>query len=292
MTNSKSLLSTLVSKVKYLNTKYESFLERTFPNFYQLYSTFIKGFRVFFSEVKEIRRIKMNMAHKNIKFNQLPYREMERLRQFRRDVMKVIPIGILSLPPFFNYLVFVLMYLFPRQLLMRHFWTMKQQAEFLGTYHNMRKKAYAEVVDGLKNLSNVLSDPELRKQMLDLCKKVHEGCHPDIAELKAVKTLFVDHPFGIQQLKAQQVKALSRVLFLTPHLPSLLLRYRLQSHLLELHLLDQAMLQLGVKELTDEEVAVACYIRGLDSVHLNTMACRLWLNQWLALSSSLKGKTG
>ncbi|XP_062975766.1 LETM1 domain-containing protein 1 [Elgaria multicarinata webbii] len=286
--NSKSLLSTLVSKVKYMNTKYEKYLERTFPRFYQLYSTFIKGFQVLFSEVKEIRRIKRNMIHKNIRFHQLPYREMEKLRQFRRDVMKVIPVGILALPPFANYLVLLLMYLFPRQLLIRHFWTAKQQAEFLDTYHSMRKEAYADVVNGLMNLSHSLTDSQLRKQMLDLCKKFQEGFHPSVTELKAVRTLFVDHPFGIQQLRIQQVKALSRVLFLTPRLPPFFLRYRLQSHLSELYHLDQAMLQLGVKELTDDEVEVACYTRGLNSVHLGTLACRLWLNQWLALSCSLK----
>ncbi|XP_032994345.1 LETM1 domain-containing protein 1 isoform X2 [Lacerta agilis] len=252
--NSKKTPSALVSKVKYLNEKYERFLERTFPRFYQLYSTFLKGFRILFTEMKEIRRIKANMSYRKIQFHQLPYREMERLRQFRRDLIKAIPVGILSLPPFANYLVLLLMYLFPRQLLIRHFWTSKQQDEFLDTYHNMRKEAYPEVVDGLMDLSHSIADSQLRKQMLDLCKKVQEGCHPDVRELTAVRTLFVGHPFGTQQLRVQQVKVLSRVLFLTPHLPSLFLRYRLQSHLAELYHLDQAMLKLGVGQLTDEEV--------------------------------------
>ncbi|XP_032994344.1 LETM1 domain-containing protein 1 isoform X1 [Lacerta agilis] len=286
--NSKKTPSALVSKVKYLNEKYERFLERTFPRFYQLYSTFLKGFRILFTEMKEIRRIKANMSYRKIQFHQLPYREMERLRQFRRDLIKAIPVGILSLPPFANYLVLLLMYLFPRQLLIRHFWTSKQQDEFLDTYHNMRKEAYPEVVDGLMDLSHSIADSQLRKQMLDLCKKVQEGCHPDVRELTAVRTLFVGHPFGTQQLRVQQVKVLSRVLFLTPHLPSLFLRYRLQSHLAELYHLDQAMLKLGVGQLTDEEVQAACYTRGLNSVHLSPLACRLWLSHWLTLSCSLK----
>uniref|UniRef100_A0A8D0BTG6 LETM1 domain containing 1 n=1 Tax=Salvator merianae TaxID=96440 RepID=A0A8D0BTG6_SALMN len=286
-TNSKNVLSAIVSKIRLMNKKYERFLERTFPRFYQLYSTFLKGFQVFISEFKEIRRIKANMSHKNIQVHQLPYREMERLRQFRRDLIKAIPVGILSIPPFANYLVFLLMYLFPRQLLIRHFWTPKQHAEFLDTYHNMRKEAYTEVIDGLIQMSQLVADPKLQKQMLDLCKKVQKGVHPDISELKAVRMLFVAHPFGIQQLKVQQVKILSRVLFLTPRLPSALLRYRLRSHLSELYQLDQAMLKLGTGELSDNEVQVACYTRGLNSVHLHPLACRTWLNQWLALSSSL-----
>ncbi|XP_013930706.1 PREDICTED: LETM1 domain-containing protein 1-like [Thamnophis sirtalis] len=106
--NSNKPTSALVSKIKYLNQKYERYLERKFPRFYQLYSTFLKGLQVFFSEAKEIRRIKADMLNKNIQFHQLPYREMERLRQFRRDLIKAIPVGILSLPPFANYLVLLL----------------------------------------------------------------------------------------------------------------------------------------------------------------------------------------
>ncbi|XP_060108323.1 LETM1 domain-containing protein 1 [Heteronotia binoei] len=286
--NSKTIISALASKAKYINEKYERYLERTFPRFYMLYSTFLKGVRVFYAEVKEIRRIKVNMAHKNIQFHQLPYREMERLRQFRRDLIKAIPIGILSLPPFANYLVLLLMYLFPRQLLIRHFWTSKQQVEFLDAYHNTRKEAYAEVVEDLMHLSRFLADPQLRKRMLHLCRKVQEGSHPDVTELKAVRTLFEGHPFSIQTLNVQQTAILSRVLFLTPRLPPFILRYRLRTHLLELSHLDRAMLKLGVRELSDEEVQVACYTRGLNSVHFSPLQCRLWLDQWLELSCSLK----
>ncbi|KAL7989806.1 hypothetical protein Chor_012472 [Crotalus horridus] len=256
--NSNKLTSALVSKIKYLNQKYERYLERRFPRFHQLYSTFLKGLQVFFSEAKEIRKIKADMSNKNIQFHQLPYREMERLRQFRRDLIKAIPVGILSLPPFANYFVLLLMYLFPRQLLIRHFWTPKQQAEFLNTYHNMRREAYTEVIDGLTHLSHFLDDPQLRQRMLYLCEK----------------------------------KVLSRVLFLTPRLPSFFLRNRLRSHLSELHYLDQAMVKLGVSQLTEEEVQAACYTRGLNSVHLDPDDYRVWLNQWLSLSCSLRGKIG
>ncbi|KAJ7317761.1 hypothetical protein JRQ81_003923 [Phrynocephalus forsythii] len=287
-TNPKTLVSALVSKVKHMNNKCEGYLERTFPRFYQLYSTFRKGLRIFISEAREIRRIKANMSHKKIQFHQLSYREMERLRQFRRDLIKAIPVGILALPPFANYLVLLLMYFFPRQLLIRHFWTPKQQAEFLDTYHNMRREAYPQVLDGLRSLSHGIADPQLCKQMLDLCKKVQEGGHPDVRELKAVRTLFVGDPFGIQRLRVQQVKVLSQVLFLTPRLPPFFLRYRLRSHLAELHQLDQAMLKLGVRELTDDEAQVACYVRGLNSVHVSPLGCKMWLDQWLALSCSLE----
>lgn len=44
-------------------------------------SIFCTGFKALFLEAKEIRKIKINMAHQGISFQQLPYRDMERLRQ-------------------------------------------------------------------------------------------------------------------------------------------------------------------------------------------------------------------
>ncbi|TFK03511.1 protein-methionine sulfoxide oxidase MICAL2 [Platysternon megacephalum] len=232
------------------------------------------------------------MSLKKIDFHQLPYREMERLRQFRRDLIKAIPIGLLSLPPFANYLIFLLMYLFPRQLLIRHFWTPKQQFEFLNIYHGMRREVYPEIIDGLEQVTRFVADQQLRDQMQELCTKVQSGSHPEVAKLLAVRSLFAGHPLGLQRLRIWQVKALSRVLFLTPHLPIILLRYRLRSHMLELQHLDRAMLKLGVSELSEEEVKMACYIRGLNSTHLNPSECQKWLKQWAQLSCELKGKTG
>lgn len=34
----------------------------------------------------------------------------------------------------------------------------------------------------------------------------------------------------------------------------------------------------------------ACYVRGLNSVHLNAAQCKDWLIKWVQLSKKLKGK--
>ncbi|XP_029450808.1 LETM1 domain-containing protein 1 [Rhinatrema bivittatum] len=287
-TNPESLFSTILSRVKYVNEKYKTFLERNFPRFYSLYSIFTKGFRLLISDGKEIRKIREKMSHQGLMFYQLPYREIEKLRQFRRDIIKAAPVVLLSIPPFANYLVFVLMYFFPRQLLIRHFWTAEQQVEFLDVYHAMRVEAYPEVLAGLQQAVPQLSDQHLQKQMLQLCTKVQRGSHPEVAELKGISEAFSGPPLGLKYLKKHKMKALSRVLFLTTHLPTFFLRRRLWSHTFELQKLDIALLKLGVSELSDEELKTACYIRGLNSTHLTAAECRKWLTQWLQLSSRLK----
>lgn len=63
-------------------------------------------------------------------------------------------------------------YLFPRQLLVRHFWTPKQQIDFLDIYHNIRKKSHPEILSYLEKVTPLISDEGLRWHMTDLCTKV------------------------------------------------------------------------------------------------------------------------
>uniref|UniRef100_H3AUE4 LETM1 domain containing 1 n=2 Tax=Latimeria chalumnae TaxID=7897 RepID=H3AUE4_LATCH len=287
-TKQKSLSSLIKSKAKSISERYERFLERRFPRVYVLHSTLFTGFRLLISDAKEVKRIREKMAAQKLKFEQLPYREMESLRQFRRDIIKAAPLLLISIPPFANYLVFVLMYFFPRQLLIRHFWNPGQQEEYLGIYHLRRAHLYPEIVTHLLNSVPKTANP-MQRRMQRLCTKVKQGFHPEAAELHAVRSLFTEPPLRIKRLNKQRVKALSQVMMLTPHLPSFFLRRRLWSHVSELHHLDQALSRLGVSQLSEGELKTACYIRGLNSTHLSTAACRNWLTQWLQLSTRLKG---
>ncbi|KAM8778666.1 LETM1 domain-containing protein 1 isoform 2-T2 [Rhynchonycteris naso] len=289
-TNVKSLISYVVAKTKVINGKYHRFLDRHFPRFYVLYTTFMKGLQMIWADAKKARRIKTNMWKHNIKFHQLSYREMEHLRQFRRDVTKCLFVGILSVPPFANYLVFLLMYLFPRQLLIQHFWTPKQQIDFLDIYHAIRKQSHPEILCYLEKIIPLISDEELQWHMTELCTKIQHGTHPAVHDILALRECFSNHPLGMDQLHALQMKALSRAMFLTPYLPSFLLRRRLKTHTTVIHQLDKALAKLGISQLTAQEVRSACYVRGLNSTLVVEERCRTWLAEWLQISCNLKAE--
>ncbi|XP_073069618.1 LETM1 domain-containing protein 1 isoform X1 [Manis javanica] len=284
----KSLISYVMTKTKVISGKYHRFLGRHFPRFYVLYTVFMKGLQMLWADAKKARRIKTNMWKHNIKFHQLSYREMEHLRQFRRDVTKCLFLGIVSIPPFANYLVFLLMYLFPRQLLIQHFWTPKQQIDFLDIYHALRKQSHPEIICYLESVIPLISDAGLRWHMTELCTKIQHGTHPAIHEILALRECFSNHPLGMNQLHALQMKALSRAMLLTPYLPSLLLRHRLKTHTIVIHQLDKALAKLGIGQLSAQEVRSACYLRGLNSMHIAEERCRTWLGEWLQISCRLK----
>ncbi|RLV71483.1 hypothetical protein DV515_00017403 [Chloebia gouldiae] len=241
--SSRALVAAVAAAARRANARYERYLEKSFPRFYLLYSTFKTGLQALFLELQEIRRIRARMSQLQLSPQQLPYRDMERLRQFRRDLLKIIPIGIIAIPPFANFL-----------LLIRHFWTPRQQVEFLAAYERGRRAAYPAVLRALARAARALPEPRPRQLLLQLCAQ----------------------------------RALSQVLFLTPHLPAFLLRRRLRSHVLEIRHLDRALLLLGLGQLSEEELRAACYLRGLSSTHLGQAECRAWLEQWLRLSCELQ----
>ncbi|XP_010075092.1 PREDICTED: LETM1 domain-containing protein 1, partial [Pterocles gutturalis] len=187
-----------------ISGRYERFLEKTFPRFYVLYATFTRGIQALFLEVKEIRKIKSKMSRQRLSAQQLPYREMERLRQFRRDVIKAIPIGIIAIPPFANFLVIVLMYFFPRQLLIRYFWTPTQQVEFLDAYDAIRRDSYPKK-ERLALAARSLPDAQLQKCLQEICAEVQRGSQPCVAELYAVRSLFSGSPLGLNKLQVSHV---------------------------------------------------------------------------------------
>uniref|UniRef100_A0A4W6F9N7 LETM1 domain containing 1 n=1 Tax=Lates calcarifer TaxID=8187 RepID=A0A4W6F9N7_LATCA len=267
------------------NKKYETFLKRRFPRFYQLYHTFVEGFKLLFQDAKEVRRIKAKMYSDGVKFQDLPYREMEKLRQFRRDMIKAVPLVMISLPPFANYLVFVLMYFLPRQLLIPHFWTPRQQVEFRGVYNSLRARHHLPVLKGLEYTSHQVKDSHLQSCLQG---SVQSGVNPKVSEILAVRRLFSGPPLGIKRMSVDHMRHISPLLFLTPRLPGFFIGRRLNSHGLELLQLDRALSKLGPHQLSDAELRQACFVRGLNSDCLSINQCREWLSQWLQVSSSLK----
>ncbi|KAM9342017.1 LETM1 domain-containing protein 1 [Pholidichthys leucotaenia] len=272
------------STLQRANTKYEGFLKRRFPRFYVLHHTLVEGFKLLFRDAKAVQGIKAKMISDGIQFQNLPYREMEKLRQFRRDMVKAIPLVVISIPPFANYLVFVLMYFFPRQLLVPHFWTPMQQVEFRGVYHSLRAQHHRPVLKRLEHVSHYKKNGQLK----DLCAKVQNGGNPTVSEILAVRRLFSGPPLGIKRMNVDHKRHISSLLFLTPRLPGFLIGHRLSSHGLELLQLDRALSRLGVHQLSDTELRQACYVRGLNSDIAGINQCREWLSQWLQVSTSLK----
>ncbi|KAL2103913.1 hypothetical protein ACEWY4_000781 [Coilia grayii] len=245
-------------------------------------------FRRLLQDAKEVRKIKTRMLSNNTDRWDLPYREMEKLRRFRRDMIKAIPLLVISIPPFANYVVFLLMYLFPRHFLIQHFWTPQQLVEFQTVYHSLRAQSYKPVLDALMQAAPSVKDSHLRSRLRELCEKVQSGGHPLVSEVHALRSLFAGSNLELKSLYAGHMKQLCSLLFLTSYVPSPLVARRLHSHAVELMHLDRALAHLELHHLSDAEIKQACYTRGVNAHSLSSSQCREWLVQWLRFSIQLK----
>ncbi|KAF5901073.1 LETM1 domain-containing protein 1-like isoform X1, partial [Clarias magur] len=271
-----------------VNEKCERFIQQRFPHFSILYHTLRKGFRLLLEDVKQVGRIKRSMWSKEIHYRELPYREMKRLFLFRRDMVKAIPLLVISLPPFAIGLVLVLMCLFPRQLLFRHFWTPQQQRKFQMIDCMKRSQCQAKILDSL-----VLTVPHVSKArqrtLLNLCSKVQDGKHPRVSEVHALRDVFfTTSPLGMQCLKPRHLRLLGSQFPVIVWFPSFLVRRRITTKALDLLYLDRALLCLGLDQLNEEEMRQACDHRGLNTGQLTSSQCKEWLHQWLELSAKVK----
>ncbi|KAF3861095.1 hypothetical protein F7725_001350, partial [Dissostichus mawsoni] len=153
--------------------------------------------KLLFRDCKEVKRIKENMYSDKL-----------------QDVGKAVPLLVISIPPFANYL----------------------QLEFQGVSHSVRVQQHQPVLSGLQNL------------------KVQNGVTPQVSEILAVRNLFSGPPLGVKRMSNKQMRLVSPLLFLTPRLPSFLMSRRLQRHGSELLHLDRALSRLGVQNLSEAEL--------------------------------------
>ncbi|XP_066527350.1 LETM1 domain-containing protein 1-like isoform X2 [Hoplias malabaricus] len=241
-----------------VNDKYQRFLEQRFPRFYVYYHTLMRGLQLLFQDVKEVRRIKRSMRTNNLCYRELPYRDMERLLLFRKDMIKAVPLFVISLPPFAIALVFTLMCLFPRQLLFSHFWTPQQQRKFQAITQLKRSKYQTEVLQNVVSTIPRISEWPKRTLLLNLCTKIQSGAHPSVSELSAVREVFSGPPLGVQSLEPGHLRSLGSQLPVIVWLPSFLLRRRLTTKALDMLYLDRALDSLGLDQLCEEEIKRFC----------------------------------
>lgn len=63
-------------------------------------------------------------------------------------------------------------YLFPRHVLIPHFWTSQQLVEFQAVYHAHRAQSYRPVIDALMKAAPYITDDNLKICLMELCGKV------------------------------------------------------------------------------------------------------------------------
>ncbi|XP_049959851.1 LETM1 domain-containing protein 1 [Schistocerca serialis cubense] len=261
---------------------YETLLEKKFPAALRTYRIFTAGIKDFYRDLKSFFQISMQI-HTALRDRALLSRgELELYHKMKKDIVKVAPMLFLSVLPFTNYIVLPMVYLFPRQLLCSHFWTIQQRVEF--DVHNLRSRLYhcRPVFRALQAQLDNIEDESLHKPWARILSLIGSGVHPKTEDIVKCIDLFKGHPYHILYLYTGHVRHLLKMHGMHVGWRR---RYRLSDRARIIHEMDMAILREGgVKAMSHDQLRWACFLRGLNPVNVKEDDLIEWINNWIVVS--------
>nr|CAD7397725.1 unnamed protein product [Timema poppensis] len=266
-------------------TDYQKRLEEQFPSAYSMYRIFMSGMKDFYQDMKRYFRVvkKLNSSEEGYKC--LSRKELEIYHQMPLDMIRVAPILLFSAVPFTNYVILPLLYLFPRQLLCYHFWTLQQRMEF--AIHTQRKRLlnYRPVFRCLQAQLESLQGNPLYDTWSRILGMLGSGVHPSVDDILYCRELFKGDPYSLTHIYTGHVSALLRMYGMHSGWRR---RTRLAGRAELIQHMDAAIVREGgVKTLSQEEIRWACFFRGLNPVNMKTDDAVEWLDQWILISKQV-----
>lgn len=180
-------------------------IERRFPTAVRTYRVFMDGLKDFYVDLKDFVRIVKILYTPGKGLDNLTRKELELYHQMPKDMVKVAPVLIFSTLPFAYYVVFPLIYLFPRQLLTSHFWNLQQKSEFSililkdRLLHN--RPVFRHIQAGLETLKG----HGLYCSWKNILGMLGSGVQPSVKEILVCKQLFMEKPYELNNLKRKHV---------------------------------------------------------------------------------------
>nr|CAH7738494.1 unnamed protein product [Callosobruchus chinensis] len=264
---------------------YDQILEKRFPEAMKVYRVFVDGVKEFVKDTKEYFRVVVILNKSNFNFTKLVRREIELYHQMPKDMRKVAPILLFSSLPFAFYIILPLVYMFPRQLLSSHFWSLQQKSEYGTLYLRKRLVHNKPVFRHLQSQLNYLKCHPLYNDWGNILGKLGSGSNPCVKEVIKCKPLFIGEPYHLLYLSRNHVVHLLKM-----HQQHIgwFRRSRLAERAFLLKEMDNAIVREGgVHNMSTEVLKKCCYIRGLNPTSLSNEELVIWLTNWIELSSQV-----
>lgn len=265
---------------------YDKVLEKTFPSAMRIYRSFLDGVKLFYHDMKRYVKVMRIVNDTKKGIQNLTRKELELYYQMPKDMYKVAPALFISTLPFVGYVVFPLVYMFPRALLTQHFWSLQQKSEFQTMYLQERLMNNRKVFRCLQaNLENITETVYYEKwnHILGL---LGSGLHPSPEEVLFIKDLFAIEPYQFSSLTQTHINNLCHMHGLRGGIFG---RDRLLDRAEVLLCMDIAIRKEGhVHNMHPDDMKYACYQRGLNPVNLSNDQMIDWLRSWLKVSLSIE----
>lgn len=97
--------------------------------------------------------------------------------------------------------IFLSSYMFPRQVLCTHFWTIEQRQKFSAQNLGQRLRHNLQVFRFMQSKAEQLkSDDSLAEPLRTMLGKLGSGLHPTTEEILALNDIFTKAPLGLDSL--------------------------------------------------------------------------------------------
>ncbi|XP_075230377.1 LETM1 domain-containing protein 1 isoform X2 [Lycorma delicatula] len=263
--------------------RYSVILDKRFPKATQLYRVFMLGTKDFYADLKNYIVVVRKKNLSTMGLHSLKRSELQLYYKMPKDIVKVTPVLIVSLLPMFTYVIFPLLYFFPRQLLSSHFWSLQQRAEFAIHFQRRRLHWYKPVFRSLQAQLDSLQSHPCYDDWQYVIRLIGSGLHPNAETIIKCKPLFVDSPYHLRKLYTGHVRGLLKLHDM--HL-GWRRRTRLEQRAKLIQLMDRAIVKEGgIATLSNDEIRWACSFRGLSPTNMTTEEMVMWLTAWISVSN-------
>lgn len=190
--------------VEYLKN-YDKLLEKSFPSAMQIYQTFKIGVKAFILDAKNYFRIVRLLNQPGYNFSKLTRKEIEMYHQIPKDMRKIAPVLLFSTLPLANYVIFPLIYWFPKYLLTSHFWNLQQKSEFGTQILKNRLMHNKPVFRHLQSQLDFLKPHPLYQPWSKILGMLGSGVQPNVEEILKCKNLFMEEPYHLLYLSSNHI---------------------------------------------------------------------------------------
>ncbi|CAH3190483.1 unnamed protein product [Porites evermanni] len=256
--------------------------------FRKVVDTFVAGSKQLGKDVKLMFDIQKKLKNSNYNWDGLKTEEIIHLHQTRKDLLKSLPVVVAFFIPFLGYAVPLVAFLYPKQLLSRHYWQPHQWEKFALQDVRRRTRYYLPVVREVGRLA-LSHKANINCQSTDLMStsvKVVNKQHPSNEELLSAVEFFKGELLSFDHLPRYHLKKLSQVWLISPWLPKRFMRARLKKLLQAIQKEDAAIKREGLESLNEQQLKDVCHSRGLDTSDVDPEALVMWLADWVELSNA------
>ncbi|XP_074628412.1 LETM1 domain-containing protein 1-like [Acropora palmata] len=255
-------------------------------NFRKVINAFMAGSKQLGKDVKVMFQIQKKLRSNNYNWDTLKTEEIIHIHQTRKDLLKTLPVVAGFFIPFLGYAVPFAAFLYPKQLLSRHYWQPQQYENFLKQDTKTRRRHYLPLVREVGRVALSYKAHNQTGELISTSVKIVDKEHPSNKELLNAVELFKGELLSFDRLPRYHLKKLSQVWLISPWFPNRVLRLRLKRVLKSIKKEDAALKREGLEHLHEEQLKAVCHSRGLDTTDVDPEALVKWLADWVELSDA------